>query len=78
MSDRDHDANHVAPRAPIVLPPNGGRAYPMGRISAIFKADTVETGHAYSISECGSNRTRRGPVHILTQKMMCSSSSKAR
>ena len=30
-------------RAGIVLPPGGGRAYPMGRIAAVFKADGAET-----------------------------------
>jgi mannose-6-phosphate isomerase-like protein (cupin superfamily) len=61
MSDRDYDANHSSARAPIVLPPSGGRAYPMGRIRAIFKADTFETAHAYSISEWWLEPDTQGP-----------------
>ena len=38
-------------RRPVVLGPGEGRAYPMGRISAVFKADGAETGQLYSISE---------------------------
>ena len=33
----------VTPRKAIVLAPGQGRAYPMGRISAVFKADEEET-----------------------------------
>ena len=33
----------VTPRKTIVLAPGQGRAYPMGRISAVFKADEEET-----------------------------------
>jgi len=36
---------------PIVLGPGEGRAYAMGAMSAVFKADEAETGAAYSISE---------------------------
>ena len=43
--------NPVPPRNPIVLAPGAGRAYPMGRISALFKADGAETQSRYSISE---------------------------
>jgi hypothetical protein len=35
----------------IFLPTGEGRAYRMGRISALFKADGDETGKRYSISE---------------------------
>lgn len=35
----------------IALPPEGGRHYRMGRLSAVFKADEEETGAGYSISE---------------------------
>ena len=41
----------AANRAAIVLQPGQGRSYPMGRISAVFKADEAETNHQYSISE---------------------------
>ena len=38
-------------RTAIVLPPGQGRSYPMGRISAVFKADEAETRSKYSASE---------------------------
>jgi hypothetical protein len=38
-------------RKPIVLAPNEGRAYPMGRINAVFKADGAESNWRYSASE---------------------------
>jgi hypothetical protein len=41
----------TASRKPVVLAPGEGRAYPMGRISAIFKADEAEAESRYSISE---------------------------
>lgn len=34
-----------------IVPPGGGRVYPMGRLTAVFKADLGETDEAYSISE---------------------------
>jgi mannose-6-phosphate isomerase-like protein (cupin superfamily) len=48
-------------RAAIVLPPGGGRAYPMGRINAIFKADGPETNERYSISEWWLEPHTKGP-----------------
>jgi len=48
-------------RAPIVLPPGGGRAYPMGRISSVFKADEEETESNYSISEWWLEANTKGP-----------------
>ena len=48
-------------RAGIFLPPGEGRAYPMGRISAIFKADSQEAGSAYSISEWWLEPHTKGP-----------------
>lgn len=36
---------------PIVLHPGQGRAYAMGAMHAVFKADEAETDCAYSISE---------------------------
>lgn len=48
-------------RKPIVLAPGEGRAYPMGRISALFKADGDETGKAYSISEWWLEANTKGP-----------------
>jgi hypothetical protein len=38
-------------RPAVILAPGAGRAYPMGRINALFKADGEETGNRYSISE---------------------------
>ena len=51
----------TAPRNPIVLRPGKGRSYPMGRISALFKADGVETGGRYSISEWWLEPHTQGP-----------------
>ena len=48
-------------RKPILLSPGEGRSYPMGRISAIFKADHEETGRAYSISEWWLEPHTQGP-----------------
>lgn len=48
-------------RAAIFIPPGEGRSYPMGRISAIFKADGDETGSGYSISEWWLEPNTQGP-----------------
>jgi mannose-6-phosphate isomerase-like protein (cupin superfamily) len=48
-------------RQPIVLAPDAGRDYPMGRIRALFKADGSETGAAYSISEWWLEPHTQGP-----------------
>jgi mannose-6-phosphate isomerase-like protein (cupin superfamily) len=48
-------------RQPLVLPPGGGRAYAMGRISAVFKADGDETAGRYSISEWWLEPDTQGP-----------------
>jgi mannose-6-phosphate isomerase-like protein (cupin superfamily) len=48
-------------RKPIVLRPGKGRSYPMGRISALFKADGAETGGRYSISEWWLEPHTKGP-----------------
>lgn len=48
-------------RAAVVLQPGAGRQYPMGRISATFKADEGETDHAYSISEWWLEPNTQGP-----------------
>ena len=45
----------------IVLRPGEGRSYPMGRISALFKADGAETGNRYSISEWWLEPNTQGP-----------------
>lgn len=48
-------------RKPIVLSPGAGRPYPMGRISAVFKADEDETAQGYSISEWWLDPHTKGP-----------------
>lgn len=48
-------------RSAIVLGPGGGRDYPMGRISAVFKADGTETARGYSISEWWLEPHTQGP-----------------
>lgn len=45
----------------IFLLPDQGRSYPMGRISAIFKADGDETQGGYSISEWWLEPHTQGP-----------------
>jgi quercetin dioxygenase-like cupin family protein len=45
----------------IILGPGEGRAYPMGQMEAIFKADEQETGAAYSISEWWLEPQTAGP-----------------
>ncbi|HEY4083929.1 MAG TPA: cupin domain-containing protein [Burkholderiaceae bacterium] len=50
-----------APRQALVLGPGEGRAYPMGRISAVFKADEAETQSRYSISEWWLEPHTKGP-----------------
>lgn len=51
----------AATRKPVILPPDGGRAYPMGRISSVFKADGEETASRYSISEWWLEANTKGP-----------------
>ena len=48
-------------RKPFVLPPGGGRAYPMGRIAAVFKADGKESSNSYSVSEWWLDAKTKGP-----------------
>ena len=51
-------------RKPIVIPPEEGRAYEMGRMRAVFKADLEESAHRYSVSEWWLEPGTRGPgVH---------------
>ncbi|MEJ8858966.1 cupin domain-containing protein [Variovorax robiniae] len=51
----------ASPRKPVILAPGQGRAYPMGRISAVFKADEAETDSRYSVSEWWLEPTTQGP-----------------
>ena len=54
----------TADRRPVVLAPGEGRSYPMGRLSAVFKADGDESSGQYSISEWWLEPHTRGPgVH---------------
>lgn len=48
-------------RKPVVLAPGEGRSYPMGRISAVFKADGSESAERYSISEWWLEPHTKGP-----------------
>jgi mannose-6-phosphate isomerase-like protein (cupin superfamily) len=48
-------------RASVFLAPGEGRSYPMGRISAVFKADGDETENQYSISEWWLEPNTKGP-----------------
>ncbi len=48
-------------RRPLVLAPGEGRKYPMGRVSAVFKADGAETADFYSISEWWLDPHTKGP-----------------
>ncbi len=48
-------------RTAIILAPGQGRAYPMGRISAVFKADEAETDSRYSVSEWWLDPETQGP-----------------
>jgi quercetin dioxygenase-like cupin family protein len=56
-----NDSDSTSGRVPVVLGPGEGRAYPMGRISAVCKADGAETGHRYSISEWWLEPHTTGP-----------------
>ena len=56
MGDRDH-----TDRPPVMLGPDGGRRYDMGRIVAVFKADGTETEGGYSISEWWLEPHTTGP-----------------
>jgi mannose-6-phosphate isomerase-like protein (cupin superfamily) len=51
----------AAVRRPVVLGPGEGRAYPMGRLSAVFNADGAETRQMYSISEWWLDPHTKGP-----------------
>lgn|SRR5690606_8047359 len=48
-------------RQPIILRPGEGRAYDMGPITAVFKADGAESADRYSISEWWIEPRTKGP-----------------
>ena len=55
------DSRKDTGRRPVVLGPDEGRTYPMGRLSATFKADGAETEQRYSISEWWLEPHTKGP-----------------
>ncbi|WP_428540431.1 cupin domain-containing protein [Rhodopila sp.] len=64
IRDREEVALTEPVRQPVVIPAKNGRAYEMGRMRAIFKADRDETAGRYSISEWWLEPRTRGPgVH---------------
>lgn len=52
---------NASKRDPVILNAGEGRTYPMGRISAIFKADGAETDGKYNISEWWLEPNCKGP-----------------
>jgi quercetin dioxygenase-like cupin family protein len=51
-------------RKPIIVQPEQGRVYAMGRMRAVFKADAGESAGRYSVSEWWLEPRTRGPeVH---------------
>lgn len=48
-------------RSPVILAPGAGRAWPMGRIAAVFKADGDETAGRASVSEWWLEPHTQGP-----------------
>jgi len=61
QSEHAMNATHAVTRKPVILAPGEGRAYPMGRIGAVFKADGPETESRYSISEWWLEPHTQGP-----------------
>ena len=59
-------------RACIFLPPGEGRPYPMGRISAVFKADGEETQRQTLLPSGGWNLIRRAPERSPMRKTIFS------
>lgn len=47
--------------SPLVIKPKEGRTYPMGRMSAVFKADLEETDSTMSVSEWWLEPNTEGP-----------------
>jgi quercetin dioxygenase-like cupin family protein len=45
----------------IFLPPGAGRSYDVGSMQSVFKADGVETGERYSVSEWWLEAGQPGP-----------------
>ena len=55
------DPANKPPRTAAIVAPGQGRAYPMGKMRAIFKADTDQTDTQYSISEWWLEPQTTGP-----------------
>ena len=55
------DVGATTVRSPVVLAPGEGREYPMGPLSATFKADGSETSGGYTISEWWLDAHTKGP-----------------
>jgi mannose-6-phosphate isomerase-like protein (cupin superfamily) len=55
------DVHAPTDRKPLVLAPGEGREYPMGPLSATFKADGSETAGGYTISEWWLDAHTKGP-----------------
>jgi len=51
----------MAKSSVVIRKPGAGRKYPMGRISAVFKADGKETRNRYSVSEWWLEAKTKGP-----------------
>jgi mannose-6-phosphate isomerase-like protein (cupin superfamily) len=56
-----NEKENQSDRKPVILRPGEGRRYPMGRISAVFKADCAETNDRYSMSEWWLEPNTKGP-----------------
>ena len=69
-----NQAHTTSARLPVVLGPGEGRAYPMGRIGAVFKADGAETESRYSVSEWRLEPHTQGPGHIHIPRTISSTS----
>ena len=61
MTATIRDMPRAKKRAPVSLAPGAGRAYEMGPLRAVFKADGDETRGRYSISEWWLEPYTRGP-----------------
>ena len=59
---------------PIVLAPGEGRAYDIGPMRGVFKADGEETGDAYCVSEWSVEPGGDGPGRTRTRATSSSSS----
>jgi quercetin dioxygenase-like cupin family protein len=60
-SEENGSVEQKAALQPLVITPDAGRPYPMGRLSAIFKADLEETNSALSVSEWWLEPNTEGP-----------------